>query len=231
MAKTAEEVRQWLNYITKGELAYLKGLAKASRPGAKFINIGAGGGTSGTAFMESNPNIKVWTIDPQKESSPFGCLEGERAVLEAAGLWPSDRYTAIHARSQDFAKEWDGGKVDVVFVDGDHTYEGLKGDIEGWMPHLKRGGLFLVHDYKKVDSYKKNNPNEEITPELIKKIKPLKYVDEGVDELLLGKYVMVDIIDTTIIFKNEKIPTKKVANVRKTSKKTKTQNKTDNKKD
>ena len=39
---------------------------------------------------------------------------------------------------------------DFVFIDGDHSYEGLKGDWEGWAPLVKSGGIIALHD--SVDS-------------------------------------------------------------------------------
>jgi hypothetical protein len=35
----------------------------------------------------------------------------------------------------------------VIFIDGDHTYEGVKRDIELYFPLLKPNGLILFHDY------------------------------------------------------------------------------------
>ena len=31
--------------------------------------------------------------------------------------------------------------MDAIYIDGDHTYEGAKSDIEIWLPKLKIGGL------------------------------------------------------------------------------------------
>lgn len=38
-------------------------------------------------------------------------------------------------------------EVDMVWIDGDHSYEGCKADILGWMPHVKDGGIMAFHDY------------------------------------------------------------------------------------
>ena len=38
------------------------------------------------------------------------------------------------------------GTVDFVFIDGDHSWEGLKGDWEGWAPLIAPGGLIALHD-------------------------------------------------------------------------------------
>lgn len=39
-----------------------------------------------------------------------------------------------------------GRRIDVLFIDGDHSYEGCKRDIEAWLPFVKEGGVLLFHD-------------------------------------------------------------------------------------
>ena len=36
--------------------------------------------------------------------------------------------------------------VDFIFIDGDHSWEGLKGDWESWSPHIAIGGIVALHD-------------------------------------------------------------------------------------
>ena len=36
--------------------------------------------------------------------------------------------------------------VDFLFIDGDHSYEGIKGDWEGWTDHLTSGCIVALHD-------------------------------------------------------------------------------------
>ncbi|HUG66469.1 MAG TPA: class I SAM-dependent methyltransferase [Pirellulaceae bacterium] len=38
------------------------------------------------------------------------------------------------------------GKVDIVLVDGDHTYDGALADLKNAVPLVKPGGFILVHD-------------------------------------------------------------------------------------
>lgn len=37
-------------------------------------------------------------------------------------------------------------KIDVIFIDGDHTYEGCKADIDTWYPFMTKTGVMLFHD-------------------------------------------------------------------------------------
>lgn len=36
--------------------------------------------------------------------------------------------------------------VDMVFIDADHSYEGVKRDYEAWFDKIKKGGYFAFHD-------------------------------------------------------------------------------------
>lgn len=48
--------------------------------------------------------------------------------------------------STNIAKSFDD-KIDLLFIDGDHSYEGCRRDVENWIPHLNTGGLIAMHDY------------------------------------------------------------------------------------
>ena len=39
-----------------------------------------------------------------------------------------------------------GKNIDVLFIDGDHTYEGCKADIDVWSKWVVPGGVMLFHD-------------------------------------------------------------------------------------
>jgi hypothetical protein len=44
---------------------------------------------------------------------------------------------------KDFPDEY----FDFMFIDGDHTYDGITKDLADWYPKMKVGGTFLGHDY------------------------------------------------------------------------------------
>jgi cephalosporin hydroxylase len=58
----------------------------------------------------------------------------------------------VHGDSHDVAtlealtKLLDGDVVDLLFIDGDHTYQGVKADWEMYHPLVRRGGIVAFHD-------------------------------------------------------------------------------------
>lgn len=177
---------EWLGYIKKDEAEFLDTLCKSLPKNPFVINIGAGAGTSAMIFLESRPDLTSCTVDIQKESSPYGCLEGEMNALVMSSIDLS-RHQQIHGDSTQVCKTWKGKKPDLVFIDGNHTYEGCKADILGWLPILKKGGILAIHDYNKTE---KEYPG----------------VNDSVNELLVGKYVKIDHKTYSLVaFKNERI--------------------------
>lgn len=51
------------------------------------------------------------------------------------------RKTSIEA-SRDFQDV-----ADLLFIDGDHSYQGVKTDLQCWLPYVRIGGWVLLHDY------------------------------------------------------------------------------------
>jgi len=39
-----------------------------------------------------------------------------------------------------------GGRIEFVFLDGDHSYDGLRRDWDGWVPLMAPGGIVALHD-------------------------------------------------------------------------------------
>jgi predicted O-methyltransferase YrrM len=48
--------------------------------------------------------------------------------------------------TQNFAKKYPTNRYDYVYIDGDHSYRGVKTDFELFWPKLNREGLMLFHD-------------------------------------------------------------------------------------
>ena len=177
MTRSSYELSDWLEYLSHKEIDALKELATLLPKDCIVVNIGAGCGTSALALLESRPDLTLYTIDIRDESSPLGCLEGELIAIKDSGVDYEGRYFQICGDSKKVGKSW-GKEVDMVFVDGDHSYDGCKGDIEAWLPWTE--SIMVFHDYKKTE-------------------KPHPGVDEAVMELMF-KYPIAGLADTMIAF-------------------------------
>ena len=60
---------------------------------------------------------------------------------------PYKNISHIRMTSDDAIKVLGNLKVDLVYIDGVHTYEQVKKDIENYKPIVKPGGLLCGHDY------------------------------------------------------------------------------------
>lgn len=128
---------------TPREVLALRVLSYALPDAPVIVNIGAGTGTSSLAFAESRTDAKIYTVDIS-EGGPFGGMQNEVNAFEGLGLQlPSQ----VLGDSIAVGTDWGREQADMVFIDGDHSYEGCLGDIEAWLPHLKKGGFLALHDY------------------------------------------------------------------------------------
>lgn len=210
MILTASEVRDAFKYLFPDELPALKGLVALLPPNPTIINIGAGAGTSGLAFLESRPDVTLLTIDITDASSPFGCLQAERDVVQRAGLYHlwGHQWFQYHGNSTDALQSlhhtpslatlsgefpmWDS--ADLIFIDGDHSYEHCKSDILNSIPLLGQGSILTIHDYRKAMLAPDPNGPHPV---------PWPGVDQAVDELLSGSmsFQTISLVSSLIAFR------------------------------
>lgn len=60
----------------------------------------------------------------------------------------------IKAKSMDIVNQFPDESLDVVYIDGDHSYESVLNDIQSWMPKICKNGLLCGHDYIENDIQK-----------------------------------------------------------------------------
>lgn len=99
----------------------------------------------------------VWGIDPwdlegNTYAPPFtdeGSKNWARYNVQATGH--ANYVTLFQAFSDYAAGVWDGPKIGLLFIDGDHSYEGARGDVLNWAPHLAPGAVIAIDDYGHPD--------------------------------------------------------------------------------
>jgi len=65
-----------------------------------------------------------------------------RQTISSFGLVPF-----VHYRQEESQKAgWDGKPIGLLFIDGDHTVEGVALDWLTWAPRIAPGGIVAIHD-------------------------------------------------------------------------------------
>ncbi|MEM4455206.1 MAG: class I SAM-dependent methyltransferase [Thermofilaceae archaeon] len=135
----------------KEEIAQLLSILAGVRP-KTLLEIGtASGGTLFLFCQVAEPDAIVISVD--LPGGPFGGGYPEwRIPLYKSFAKEGQRIHLIRADSHDpktleIVKRILGdGKLDFLFIDGDHTYEGVKRDFEIYSPLVRKGGIIAFHD-------------------------------------------------------------------------------------
>ena len=139
----AEKIQGWM---TRPELEWLYEKAKTME---SVVEIGSFKGRS-TFVLASGCNGgqgKVYAIDPFTGAA----LETNPAMLgkptfddfmKNCGHFP--HLAVIRETSVEAAEHFPNLKADMVFIDGDHSYEGVMADLKTWTPRAKK--LLCGHD-------------------------------------------------------------------------------------
>lgn len=191
MTHTSETLQAAFGYLFVEEVQALKEIVRMLPSDPEVLQIGAGAGTSSLAILEARDDVHLTTIDIEAGDSPFGSLFAERKVVTEAGH--INRLMQIHGDS----KQIDLRPVtfDMVFIDGDHSYEGCYSDITRWATYIVPDGIMAIHDYNKTDAY--NNLTNDKAPHP----KVWDGVDRAVNELLLGKFEKILKVRSLIAFR------------------------------
>ena len=89
--------------------------------------------------------------------------------------------------SVEMANKWgkDGAKISVLFIDGDHSYEGCKRDIDAWYPHMKKDGVILFHDHDESSPGVMQAVAEFVNTHTLKEYKMFKRTDKNTSMALI----------------------------------------------
>jgi len=135
----------------KDEIMGLLEILMRYRP--KFIlEIGTGRGGSFFLFTRvAASDATLITIDLPFGALGGGCSELKMPYYESFALpgqkiylprMDSHKETALHAINRIL----DGHELDFLFIDGDHTYQGVKKDFEMYGKLVRKGGIIAFHD-------------------------------------------------------------------------------------
>jgi hypothetical protein len=154
----AEGVKGWLSI---GEQTLLYDLAQQVPSEGTIVELGSWMGRSTIllgAGSLSKPRATIYAVDlfanigvTSNLYQPF--LDAEdpdyfprfEENIRAAGV--DSVVVPIRGETVEAASRWDGPRIDLLFIDADHSFEGVRGDFLAWVPHCRIGARCAFHDY------------------------------------------------------------------------------------
>ncbi len=133
---------------TAGEAQLLARLAQGRRTA---VEIGTYEGSSAVVLARAiRADATLHLVDAYEGNAlKFGWRGTARATQrlmerETRNGGPTVRWHVM--RSEEAARRWSDGPIDLLFIDGDHTEAGCRADWEAWSPHVGDGGVVAFHD-------------------------------------------------------------------------------------
>lgn len=136
------------------------------RAGAVVVEVGVALGKSISwiaDWCEANQrrDVQIWAVDswcmnaPNGEQQTWANIHGGPFTLYAKMMMEHDpkafeRVRVVRAPSVMAAEMFATSSVDLVVLDGDHSYEAVRDDISAWMPKVRPFGWMGGDDHHEV---------------------------------------------------------------------------------
>jgi len=148
--KFTEQIHGWL---TDGEGELLYGLASNCTGKGCIVEIGSwcGKSTIWLGWGAKNGNkTKVYAIDPHTGSFEHRIIFGKVWTFDEfkkniKNAEVDDAVIPIVKTSAEAARDFNE-PVELLFIDGEHSYNLAKLDFDLWFPKLVEGGTIVIHD-------------------------------------------------------------------------------------
>lgn len=134
-------------YLHPYEGKFLYWLAGKVPCGGLAVEIGSFKGKSSSFLAAGLPScarlacIDTWRNDAMPYDAPSDTWA---EFLENTKLYQNS-IEAHRGTSLEIASSW-SNSIDLLFIDGDHSYDGCSTDIKAWVRFVRRGGWVAFHD-------------------------------------------------------------------------------------
>ena len=153
-ARATFEQADVATWITLDEMQLLYGIGAYYKSVSRLVEIGTYEGGSASFFasgLRERGTGKLACVDPFLGAPPWLGVVPRQRTLEKfnAAMKLQDLEKWVERWVGDSASVsavWPAEKVDVVHIDGDHSFEGALSDLECWGPKVRQDGLILFDD-------------------------------------------------------------------------------------
>jgi predicted O-methyltransferase YrrM len=150
--------RSWriFTHMTPEERLLLYHLGRKEAQGTIFLEIGSYLGAS-SCFLAAAARerggvlhcVDTWSNEAMSEGRRDTWEEFRTNTMPFAGVIRAHR-----GFSTDMAVDFED-PIALLFMDGDHSYDACKADLEAWFPHLAQGALLVMHDFGWAEGVKR----------------------------------------------------------------------------
>ncbi len=183
----------WLEKTTWAEhIPFAMYVTAASCPRV-FVELGTFYGVSYFAFCQAvktlNSDTKCYAVDTWEGDEHAGKIENETLLkLEDYNQnYYADFSRLLQTTFDNALKNFADNSIDLLHIDGFHTYEAVKHDFEMWLPKMSERGIVLFHD---VNVREKNYGVWKFWDELCEKYKNFMFLHgHGLGVLSVGEKI------------------------------------------
>jgi hypothetical protein len=134
-----------------GHLPFARDLVAALRPSI-FVELGTHYGESYFGFCQSIAenaiDCKAYAIDTWRGEHQSGFYD--ESIFEDVRRYNEANYQSfsylVRGLFDDALAQFDDNSIDILHIDGLHTFDAVSHDFYSWLPKVKPGGIVLLHD-------------------------------------------------------------------------------------
>ena len=114
--------------------------------------IGTDLGLFAETLCQSNPEMKLYCIDPWRAYDKYEDMKDQvrlnQNYFETQKRLAPYNCEILRESSTGALKHFPQRSLDFVYIDGNHAYEYVLEDLNGWSKVVKEGGIISGHDYR-----------------------------------------------------------------------------------
>ena len=118
-----------------------------------IVELGTHYGVSFFSFCEAaneySPSTFIYAIDTWKGDEHAGFYEEDiyEVVSNHQEKYHKLRSRLVRSSFDEAAEKFQNEIIDILHIDGLHTYEAVRHDFRIWLPKVKEGGTIIFHDW------------------------------------------------------------------------------------